>query len=334
MRAVAALLLFALIAVLPAQAQQSQPNLAGRTVTIIVGYAPGGGYDRMARIVARHLPRFLPGNPTVIVQNMPGANSIIAANHVYVNAKPDGLTIGAFNRNLVLGQLVKVEGVRYDMSRFAWIGSPSSETTVLAIRADLPYRTVADLQKADPPIIVGATGPGASTYDFPLLLRAFLKFNLRLISGYPSSSDIMLAVERKEVDGRAGSYSSLKPFIDRGLVRPVIRTRASVPEIVRLPVDEELAPSATARSVMALRSAPEIIGRPFVAPPGTPPEYVRMYIDAFSRMTKDRDFLAEAARAGFDIDFTPGDEALRIVREVLNAPADVVRIFAQFFKFE
>ena len=321
-----------LFAIVPAQAQQ--PNFAGRTVTIIVGYAPGGGYDRMARMVARYLPKYLAGNPTVIVQNMPGANSIIAANHVYTVARPDGLTLGLFNRNLVLGQLVKVEGVRYDMTKFAWIGSTSSETTVLAIRADLPHRTIADLQKADPPLIIGATGPGANTYDFPLLLRAFLKLNLRIISGYPSSSDIMLAVERKEVDGRAGSYSSLKPFLDRNLVRPVIRARASVPEIARLPVDEDLTPDARAKAVMSLRSTPEVIGRPFVAPPATPPEFVRAYREAFVRVTRDAEFLAEATRAGFDIDFVSGDEALKIVQEVLNSPPDVVKIFQQFFKFE
>src|SRR2546426_3240779 len=184
-----------------------QPLFAGKTVTIIVGYNPGGGYDLVARLIARYLPKYLPGNPAVVVQNMPGANSIIAANHVYTVAKPDGLTIGAFNRNLILGQLVKAPGIRFDMTKFAWVGSPASETTVLTIRNDLPYRAATDLLKADPAVIVGATGPGASTYDFPLLLKALAKFNLRIISGYPSSADIMLAVERKEVDGRAGSTS-------------------------------------------------------------------------------------------------------------------------------
>lgn len=326
-----ALVLLVLLLMAPAQAQQAY---SGKTVSVTVGYAPGGGYDRMARLVARYLPKYLPGNPTVIVQNLPGANSIIAANHLYNVAKPDGLTVGLFNRNLVLGQLVKVEGVRYDMSKFAWIGSTSSETTVLAIRSDLPHRTIADFQRAEPALIIGATGPGANTFDFPLLLRAFLKFNLRIISGYPSSSDIMLAVERKEVDGRAGSYSSLKPFIDRGLVRPVIRARASVPEIARLPVDQELATSPIATAVMALRSTPEVIGRPFVAPPGTPPELIRLLREAFANVTKDREFLAEAQRAGFDIEFVSGEEALKIVEEVLKSPADVVKVFAQFFKFE
>lgn len=315
----------------PAHAQQP---FAGKTVTIIVGYTPGGGYDRIARMMARYLPKYLPGSPTVIVQNMPGANSIVAANHVYSVARPDGLTIGLFNRNLVLGQLVKVDGVRYDMEKFAWIGSPSSETTVLTIRSDLPHRTVADLQRADPAVIVGATGPGANTYDFPLLLKAFLKLNLRIISGYPGSADITLAIERKEVDGRAGSYSSQKPALDRGLLRPIIRARASVPEIARLPVDEELVGDARAKSVLALRSVPEIVGRPFVLPPATPPELVRIVREAFDKVSKDSEFVTEATRAGFDIDFVTGDQALKIVKQVLTSPPDVVRIFSQFFKFE
>lgn len=324
-------LLLAVVAILPAQAQA--PSFAGKTVTIIVGYPPGGGYDLISRIVSRHLARFLPGTPAVIVQNMPGANSIIAANHVFNVAKPDGVTIALFNRNLVLGQLVGVDGIRFDMTRFAWIGSPASETTILAIRADLPYRQATDLRRADPALIVGATGPGASTYDFPLLLKAFAGFNLRIISGYPSSSEIMLAIERREVDARAGSYSSIKPFIDRGLVRPLVRGHASVPAIERLPVDEDLTADPRAKEVMRLRSVPEVIGRPYVMPPGTPPEFVAAFREAFRRMTQDKDFEAEAERAGFEINFVSGDQALRTIRQVLNAPADVVRIFRQFFQF-
>lgn len=299
-------------------------------MTIIVGYPPGGGYDLISRMVARHLGRFLPGDPAAIVQNMPGANSIIAANHVYNAAKPDGLTLGAFNRNLILAQLVKVDGIKFDMAKFGWVGSPASETTILAIRNDLPYRTAQDLRRADPAVVVGATGPGASTYDFPLLLKAFAGMNLRIISGYPSSSEIMLAIERKEADGRAGSYSSIKPFIDRGLVRPIVRGIASVPVIERLPVDEDLATDQRGKAVMRLRSIPEVVGRPYV----TPPEYVNALIEALKKMTADRAFETEAERAGFEIKYTPGDQTLKIMREVLNAPSDVVRVFSQFFKFE
>ena len=322
-----------LVAFLAVPGRSQQPLFAGKTVTIIVGYNPGGGYDLVARLVARYLPKYLPGNPTIVVQNMPGANSVIAANHVYAVAKPDGLTLGAFNRNLVLGQLVKAPGIRFDMAKFAWIGSPASETTVLTIRNDLPYRTPADLTRADPAVIVGATGPGASTYDFPLLLKALAKFNLRIISGYPSSADIMLAVERKEVDGRAGSYSWTKPFIDRGLVRPVVRGRASVPDIAQLPMDEDLVSDVRSKVVMRLRSAPEIIGRPYVAPPGTPEEYVRVYWDAFTKMVGDREFLAEADKAGLEMNFTRGDQAAQITRDVLGASPDIVKVFSQFFSF-
>src|SRR5690348_6774926 len=234
------------LAALPAlyaSAAAAQTNFAGKTITIVVGYKPGGGYDATARLMARHLPQHIPGKPTVIVQNMPGGNSIIAANQVYNVAKGDGLTIGTFNRNLPIAQLTGVQGVKFDITKFQWIGSVANETTILAIRDDLPYKTFEDMRKAKEPIVIGSTGPGANTYDFPLLLKDLVGVNLKIVSGYSSSADIMLAVERKEVDGRAGSYSSIEPFIDRKLVRPVIRARSSDKRLQDLPMDESFAPN-------------------------------------------------------------------------------------------
>src|SRR5919108_1620445 len=153
-------LLLGLALALSAHAQN--PPYAGKTVTIIVGYKAGGGYDATARLLARHLPKHLAGSPTVIVQNMPGANSIIAANHMYNVAKPDGLTIGTFNRNLPIAQLTKVEGVKFDVTKFQWVGSAANESTILAIRSDLPYKTFDELRKAKQTVVIGSTGPGAN----------------------------------------------------------------------------------------------------------------------------------------------------------------------------
>src|SRR5919198_241549 len=320
------------LAILPLAAA-AQPNFAGKTITIVVGYKPGGGYDATARMIARHLPQHIAGKPTVIVQNMPGGNSIIAANHMYNVAKPDGLTIGTFNRNLSIAQLTKVPGVKFDMTKFAWIGSAASEATILAIRSDLPYKSFADLKNAKQPIIVGATGPGANTYDFPLLLKDLLGANLKIVSGYSSSADIMLAVERKEADARAGSLTSIQPFIDRGLVRPIVRARAVEPGIEKLPVDEDLAPNPRAKAIMALRSAPEVIGRPYVMPPHTPQELVKIMQTAFAKAIDDPTLKAEAKKAKMDLNYVSADEALKVMKEVLSQPKDIVDEFSKYIKF-
>jgi len=327
------LLLIAALAAAPLAALAQSPSFAGKTVTIVVGYKTGGGYDKVARLLARHLPQYLPGKPNVIVQNMPGANSLIAANHVYSVAQPDGLTIGTFNRNLPIAQLTHVEGVKFDMTKFAWIGSAASESTILAIRADLPYRSVADLKKADKPLIIGATGPGANTYDFPLLLKELAGLNLKIVSGYQSSADIMLAVERKEADGRAGSLSSLQTFIDRKLVRPIVRARAVEPGIETLPVDEDFALNPRAKALMALRSAPEVIGRPYVMPPKTPEAIVKTMRAAFAKAIEDPQLKAEAKKAKMDLNYVSGDDALKVMHEVLNQPKDVVDEFSKYIKF-
>ena len=304
----------------------------GKTITIIVGYKPGGGYDRYARLIAKHLPKHIPGNPAVIVQNMPGASSVIAANHIYSIAKPDGLTIGTFNNATVIAQLIKVEGVRFDITKFAWLGSAASDAVILSVRADLPYRTADDLRKAKQ-FVIGTTGPGSSTHDFPALLDEFAGFDFKLVPGYSSSADVMLAVERKEVDGRAGSYDSIKPFIDRGLVRPIIRNRTSAPGIEKLPVDENLATSQKGKIVMAVNAVPTQIYRPFVAPPGTAQDALKTLTSAFATVLKDKDLLAEAEKGKMTIDYTAPADALKIITEVLSQPADVVQDLAKYIKF-
>jgi len=321
------------LVILGAAAPALAQSFAGKTVTIIVGYKPGGGYDATARLLARHLPKHIPGRPSVIVQNMPGANSVIAANHVYNVAKPDGLTIATFNRNLPIAQLTGVQGVKYDMTRFAWIGSAANESTILAIRADLPYKTFEELRKAKETVVIGSTGPGANTHDFPLLLKELLGLNLKIVSGYSSSADIMLAVERKEVDGRAGSFTSLRPFIERNLVRPIVRARSTEPGIDQLPVDESFAPNPRAKAIMALRSAPELVARPYVMPPKTPADIVKVMREAFARTIDDPELVAEGKKSKMDLEYTPGDQAEKILADVMNQPKDLVQEFAKYIKF-
>jgi hypothetical protein len=153
------------------------------------------------------------------------------------------------------------------------------------------------------------------------------------VSGYSSSSDIMLAIERKEVDGRAGSFSSIRPFIDRKLVRPVMRARAVEPGIEQLPVDESLAPNPRAKAIMALRSAPEVIGRPYVMHPNTSAEHLKIIREAFANAIKDQELVAEAKKAKMELEYVPGDEAVKVMKEVLSQPKDVVEEFSKYIKF-
>jgi tripartite-type tricarboxylate transporter receptor subunit TctC len=263
---------------------------------------------------------------------MEGASSIIAANHIYNIAKPDGLTIGTLNRGLPFAQLTKVEGVKYDITKYAWIGSGAVEATILTIRSDLPYKTIDDLRKVKEPIPLAGMGPGTSDTQFAILLKEFAGFNIKLII-YPSSADGMLAIERKEVDGRAGSYSSLKPFIERGLVRPMIRGRVSEPGIENLPVNEDLTTDPKGKTIMAMLASTDGIGRPFVAPPGTPPDIMNILKDAFAKVANDQELKEDAKKNKMDVTYIPGDECLKVLNYLFNQPEDIIKEFGKYIKF-
>jgi len=308
------------------------PYYQGKVITIIVGYGPGGGYDRIARLVAKHLPKYIPGKPTVLVQNMPGADSMIAANYVYRIAKPDGLTIGTFNRGLVFAQLLKAEGVKFDLTKFAWIGSAAVESTVLVLRADLPYKTIHDVAKAKEPIVLGSTGPADSSGQLALFLKEFGGFNFKNVV-YPSGNDIMLAIERKEVDGRGMTYSSSKIYIERGLVRPFVRGRVAEPGNENLPVDEDLAKDNVGKTLMAMRSTPDKMGRPYVMPPGTPEDKVKIIREAFAKVAKDREAAQDAKKIQMSLEYVTADEVMKNLRYLLNQPANIVQEFSKYVKF-
>lgn len=313
--------------------QAAKPYYEGKVISIIVGYSPGGGYDRLTRVLAKHLPRFIPGKPTILVQNMPGAGSMITANHIYSIARPDGLTLGIFNRGLPFAQLLKANGVKFDLTKYSWVGSAAIETTTLALRTDLPFKTVEDVLKAKEPIMIGsAGGPGDSNTQFVMLLQEFLKVNMKIVN-YPSSSEVILAIERKEVDGVGMSFNSLQPQLDRNLVRCWIRGRFSTPEIEKLPVDEDLTTDKTGKTIMAIRSSVDGIGRPYVAPPGTPAHIMNILRDALAQALKDPELRKDAKKNQMDVQFVPPQECLKLVNYILNQPEDIVSKVSKYIKF-
>jgi tripartite-type tricarboxylate transporter receptor subunit TctC len=312
---------------------RAAPYYEGKVIKIVVAFPPGGGYDRMARILAKYLPRYIPGKPTVIVENMPGASGMIGANHVYNIAKPDGLTIGAINRVTSSAQLLKVEGVKFDMLKFSWIGSMAVETSVFAIRSDLPYKTFDDLKKAKDPINIGATGPGDTTYNFPTLVNQFLGLNLKLTTGYVATADILLATERKEVDGYASAYNSIKPHIARGLLRPLLRTKISSPGIENLPAVEDLTTDRMGKTILSMYSVSDRIGRPYVTPPGTSAETMNILRDGFSKLPNDPELKQEADKLMMDVGYTPSGECLKQIQFLLSQPPETVSEFKKYIKF-
>ncbi|HKY09460.1 MAG TPA: tripartite tricarboxylate transporter substrate-binding protein, partial [Candidatus Binatia bacterium] len=194
---VLALLAWMVLTIAPASGQGN--FYEGKTITILIG-AKSGSLEIASQVVAHHLGKHIPGKPTVIVQHMPGAAHLLATNNVFNIAKPDGLTILAANPNVAIAQLSKVEQVRFDVRKFQWLGSSGADGVMFSIRSDLPYKTVDELKKADRELVAGTTGPGSNAHDFPLLLKEFAGLKLKLVSGYPANSDVLLAIERKEVD--------------------------------------------------------------------------------------------------------------------------------------
>jgi tripartite-type tricarboxylate transporter receptor subunit TctC len=308
------------------------PYYEGKRVRILVGFAPGGGHDRMARLLAKYLPKHIPGRPTMIVENMPGATGMIEANHVYNIAKPDGLTIGTLHGGILYVQLAKAEGVKFDLTKYAWIGSASSESTVLAIRTDLPIKTFKELQQSKTQLVLGTTGPADVNGQFPVILKEYAGIDVKMIT-YPSRADIMLAIERKELDGRGASYSSVKPFIDRGVVRPLIRCQVSEPGIENLPVDQDVTTSKMGKTVMALLYPAYLMGRPYVLPPKTPENIMAILRDAFAKVAKDPEAVAAAKKLSMSMEYTPADECLKQINYVLSQPPDIVKEVNKFIKF-
>ena len=308
----------------------------GKQLTMVIGYGPGGGYDIYGRIMAKYIGRHLPGNPTVVVQNMPGAGSLRATNYLYEVAPKDGTYIGTFARNMPLIGLLKTNpNIRFDPLKFTWLGSPSTyedDSYILWARKDTRFQTIDDVLKDEEPrIVLGATGEGGTGNDISILLKDILGLKIKLIPGYSDSGTINLAIERKELDGRfvgISSLSSTKPdwLKPDGPVRPLLQfaRRTRHPDYPNIPTARELAKDGRALALIEIAEMPYILSKPFAAPPGVPTDRAQALQKAFMAANADPEYIQEAKRLGIDISPIDGAVVMEILTKLAQMPPDLL----------
>jgi len=308
----------------------------GKTITVYIGTTPGALYDQWGRILAQHMGKHIPGKPDLIVQNMPGAGHMIAANYVYNKTKPDGLSlIGSIVPTLYFDQLVGRKEAQFDWAKFVWIGSPVQGESQMYMRADTPYKTIEDVRNAKEPPRCGAQGTSDSAYYLPKLFEETIGTKFNLVQGYPGGPEIDLAVERGEIHCRSftiEAFMSREPYHTwrkKGFVRNIIQTGkkkdAKLPETPTLweLMDRYKTPEGS-RRLATLMLASGQLGRPMMGTPGIPADRVKILRDAFNATVKDPEFLADIDKRQFDLDPVSGEELEKIVKDVMSQPADVI----------
>ena len=297
----------------------------GKTVTVLVGYTPGGGYDVYARTLAAHIGRYIPGNPSVIVVNKDGAGSLLAANSLFSTEPKDGTVFGTFGRGLPYNELVGQPEATFKSTQFNWIGSMNDEVSICVVRADSPIKKFEDLLTT--PVKIGATGPDDDTGFFPRFLNGALGTKFQLVLGYPGGNDVNLAMERGEVQGRCGfSWSSLvstKPqwITDKFITILVQMSLNKHPEIpATVPLVMEYAKTDEIRQMFEIIFSRQTMGRPFAAPPGVPVERVAALRDAFAKTMVDAQFKADVAKAKLELNWKGGDDIQKIVAKIFTTP--------------
>ena len=302
----------------------------GKTIRVIVGFAAGGGFDQYARTIARHMPKHIPGNPAMIVDNMTGAGSRLAANYLYKASAPDGLTIGNFIGSLLLQQILGDQGVEFDGKRFEWLGAPVQDETVCALTKASGVTTLDQWLAAKKPVKLGGEAPGANDSDVPRMLQATLKLPLQLIEGYKGTSFIRIAAEAGEVDGGCWTWASIrstwKKGLDSGDVIPIIQVNAKkAHDIQQVPnaIDQAKTPEAKALLEAGVH-APSAILRAYALPPGTPKDRLNLLREAFNATMKDKEFVAEIVKGNLELDPLNGAEVETIARKLYQVDQNLV----------
>jgi len=301
-------------------ASSHEPFYKGKVVKLVVGFSPGGGFDTYSRTLARHMPKHIPGNPTIIVDNMTGAGSLIAANHLYKVAKPDGLTVGNFAGGLILNQVLEKPGIEFDARKFEYIGVIAKNDPVCAFTKKSGITTINKWMSSSAAAKLGGLSPGNETDDNPKILKAALGLPLRVVSGYKGTSDIRLAAEGGELDGACWGWNSMRPTwqksIEAGDVFVVLQaTPKHLPDLPpNIPLAIDFAKTEEERQLiqMGIHNQSDLL-RLYGVPPATPQDRVNVLRKAFEETMKDPEFLAEAKKAKLGVDPVSGNEVQRIV---------------------
>ncbi len=323
--------IFVLLSALPllCGAASASEFYQGKQVTIVVGFSPGGTYDATARLFARHLGRHLPGKPTVIVRNQPGAGSLVATRALYESAPKDGTTLGVVGGGIVLEPLLGNPQANYDARRFNWIGGRTRDNFLCLVWHTVPVRTLADVTRRE--TIVGATGPGSRTLTYPRALNELTGTKFKVVSGYPGGNEITLALERGEVEGYCGwALGSIKTrapdWIRDGKIRPLAQFTLGRPDLPNVPLATDVAGSERGRRAIEFLAADSVLAWPLVAPPSLSAERIAELRKAFDAMMRDPQLLAEASGQGLDVDPVSGAEIAELVQRLYSTPPDVLEL--------
>ncbi|MGZ8484530.1 MAG: Bug family tripartite tricarboxylate transporter substrate binding protein [Candidatus Binatia bacterium] len=311
------------------------PFYKDKTIRLVAGTPAGSVYDLYARMVAQFLPKHIPGNPNIIVQNMPGVASMVAANYIYTVAKPDGLTIGSIQPALYFDQLVGRKEVQFDWQKFTWIGNTTVSHHLLYMRSDTPYKTIEDIRKAAVPPKCGAEGTASSAYYFPKLLEETIGAKFTIVTGYNSGTDVDLAVERGEVQCRAftiAAFFAREPFHTwrkKGFVRTIVQTGnkrdSKIPDVPTLQeLMDQHKTADPARRLTAVILAANEIGRPIIGTPGIPADRVKILREAFMKTVTDPELLDDAKKKKLDLDPVSGEELESLGKEIMAQPPEVI----------
>jgi tripartite-type tricarboxylate transporter receptor subunit TctC len=307
-----------------AQANSVAEFYRGKTIRLIISGESGGTYDSDGRMVARHIGKHIPGNPTVQPENMLGASGRVAANYLYNAAPKDGTVVAILQQSVPLGQALGENGINYDAEKFNWLGSPVRPDETLVVWHTTGVKTIEDAKKKE--VIIGATSPTGMNYLYPKLANELLGTKFKIVTGYPGGTPIMLALERGEVEGRGSNpwsdWKVRKPdwVRDKKIVPLMQMSLFKHPDLPDVPLMVDLAPNDTARSVFELVTITGELGRPFLTSPDVPAERIKALRDAFDATMKDPEFLAEAARTQKEIHPIHWQEMEDLVKRVLNAP--------------